>query len=130
MAKLDHTFSVPLPVQQAKEQFQMDIGPELRRDAGFRLAQEESRRLVYSDGVVSLDPMALPDDWNTYARLRRLLARRVNVDFAPEGAGTRVSLCGRAERDICAALNKLGRPGHWPENRERLRELREAERDD
>ena len=133
MAKLDHTFSVPLPLQQAKEQFQMDIGPGLRREGGFRVAQDESRRLVYSDGVVPSEPAPLggsPDDWNTYARLRRLLARRIEVEFAPEGARTRVSLCGRAERDICGALNELGSPGHWPENRERLRELQEAERDD
>jgi hypothetical protein len=133
VAKLDHAFSTPLPPQEAKEQFQMDIGPGLRREGGFRVAQDESRRLLYSDGVVSLEPAPLGgslDDWNSYARLRRLFARRIEVEFAPEGAGTRVSLRGKAERDICAALSKLGSPGQWPENRERLRELHEAERDD
>jgi hypothetical protein len=133
VAKLDHTFSIPLPLQQAKEQFQMDIGPGLRREGSFRVAQDESRRLMYSDGVVPLEPAPLgrsPGDWNTYARLRRLLARRIEVEFAPEAAGTRVTLRGKAERDICAALGKLGGVGQWPENRERLRELHEAERDD
>jgi hypothetical protein len=130
VAKLDHTFKMPVPPPQAKEQFQIDIGPGLRHEGGFRLAQDESRRLLYSDGVVASEPAPLgesPDDWNTYARLRRLLARRIKVEFAPEGAGTRVSLRGRAERDICAALCKLGSPGQWPENRERVYERREAE---
>jgi hypothetical protein len=89
----------------------MGIGPGLRREGSFRVAQDESRRLVDSDGVVPLGRS--PGDWNTYARLRRLFARRIESEFAPEAAGTPVSPRGKAERDICAALNKLGGPGQW-----------------
>jgi hypothetical protein len=130
VAKLDHTFLMSVPPQEAKAQFQADIGPELRSNGSLRLAQDESRRLVYSDGVVSREPAPLGEsayDWNTYAKLRRLLARRIKVEFAPDGAGTRVSLRGKAERDICAALNLLGALGQWPENREQRYERREAD---
>lgn len=108
----------------------MDIGPGLRRQGDYRLALEESRRLLYSDGLVPSEPAPLGgsgDDWNTYAKLRRLLARRITVEFVPQGAGTRVSLSGRVERELCAALCRLGAPGQWPEGRERLYEQREAE---
>jgi hypothetical protein len=120
VARLNHTFTISVPPQEAKEQFQGEIGPALRRDGGFRLAYDESRRLVYSDGVVSSEPALLgrdPTDWNTYAKLRRLLARRITVEFVTEGAGTRVSLRGSVERGIRAGLEKLGTTGHWPENR-------------
>jgi hypothetical protein len=117
VAKLNHAFQMSVPPQQAREQFQAEVGTDLRRDGGFRIAQDESRRIVYSDGMVSLEPAPLgadPEGWNAYARLRRLLARSITVEFVPDGAGTRVSLRGHATRDMCAALCRLGTAGHWP----------------
>lgn len=122
---------MPVSPQEAKELFQEEIGPELRREGEFGLARDESRRLVYSDGVVPAEEPApllgAPRDWGVYAKLRRLMARRITVEFVSTGTGTRVSLRGSAERDVCAGLEKLGSPGHWPENRERVRESRERE---
>jgi hypothetical protein len=130
VARLNHTFTISVPPEQAKEEFQEEIGPDLRRDGGFQIAHDGSRRLVYSDGIVSPEPAPLggyPTNWNTYARLRRLLARRITVEFVPEGAGTKVSLRGSVERGICTGLEELGSPGHWPGNREQVRARREAE---
>jgi len=46
--------------------------------------------------------------------VRRWISRRLDVEFAAEGAGTRVTLKGHAGRDLRDALGRLGTAGHWP----------------
>ncbi len=111
MAKLAHSFSMDGSLQQAQQRFRDELSAEMHRLRGFVLVADEPRRLVYSDGEVK---GYVPRDRAGYTGLRRLLARRITVDFAPEGTRTRVALTGRAESDIVHALAQLGEPGEWP----------------
>ncbi len=50
-----------------------------------------------------------------YASLRRISSRRITVEFRPRGAGTEVTIDGKADRRVRDALTRLGEPGRWPE---------------
>jgi len=119
------------PPDRALQRFRDELGPELRHNAGFVLQNETAGRLRYSDGIV--DPRELEHfagvdpgahiragfrrrrDAGLYRWLRRSSARRIQVEFAAEGLGTRVTVRGRAPRNVRDAIGRLGQPGRWPQ---------------
>jgi hypothetical protein len=155
VARVNASFTMDVPPEQAQAMFVRDLLPDLHKDAGFILYEERPGRLELSKGVVedsahSLTELADPDVVHhpeeieepelkraeprapadafqsapggregppgppVYSEVRRWISRRLDVEFAPEGTGTRVTLKGHAERDVRDALGRLGSPGHWP----------------
>ena len=155
VARVNASFTMDVPPEQAQAMFVRDLLPDLYKDAGFVLYEERPGRLELSKGVVgdsvhSLAELADPDLAGhleeidepelkraepgapadafqdapggrrgppgppVYSDVRRWISRRLDVEFAPEGTGTRVTLKGHAERDVRDALDRLGSTGHWP----------------
>jgi hypothetical protein len=113
MAKIDRSFTMQDTPERAQRRFVEDIAPELHRKADLALYKEEPGLLAFSDGIV--DPMAPRRDGLAYALLRRGSANRVKIVFESEGSGARVTITGRAAREIRDALDRLGQPGQWPD---------------
>jgi hypothetical protein len=113
VAKIDHAFSMPGTIGEAQARFVEDIAPALHRLGQFALYRQTPGYIAFSDGLV--DPMTLSRDGGLYALGRRLFAHKIKVDFADEGAGTRVTVRGGAPRDIRDEIVLLGCPGHWPQ---------------
>ncbi|HEV3048008.1 MAG TPA: hypothetical protein VGY13_11690 [Solirubrobacteraceae bacterium] len=123
------------PPAQALARFRDELGPELYRARGFAVQDRQDGRLLFSDGIVEPEqpePLEDPEglgllgrrrlrrrargrEGTLYSLLRRASARRLVVEFAAEGAGTSVWMRGRAEREVCRALQTLGAPGRWPQ---------------
>lgn len=47
---------------------------------------------------------------------RKIMKHRIEISFAPDASGTKVTLTGRAGGGIPRMIDNLGREGHWPEN--------------
>jgi hypothetical protein len=115
VARIRHSFSVPLEPEQAQAMFVRDIAPDLRRLGGFVLYKNEHGCLAFGDerdlpvAEMGLGAATEPSRW-----MRRLVERRIRVTFESEPPGTRVTLRGSSPRDVRAALRKLGAPDHWP----------------
>lgn len=120
MARVDHSFAMQEPPPQARLRLEEELGPELRRKAGFALVRQEPLRLTFSDGGSGTWVFAgRPRRLGLYGRLRHLTARRIEVTLAPDGAGTLVRIRGHAGRDLCRAIGRIGEPGRWPQTRVR-----------
>jgi hypothetical protein len=116
VAKIDRAFSMQMPLEKAQQLFVEDIAPEFHGVDEFVLCKEEPGRLEFSDCLVDPETRGA-NAWGAYSSLRRLMGRRVKVDFKPDGFGTRVVIRGHAEREMQKAIALLGEPGHWPEGR-------------
>ena len=155
VARVNASFTMDMPPEQAQAMFVRDLLPDLHKDGGFVLYEERPGRLELSKGVVEDSPHSLaelsdpdvaghPEEVEepelkraepgaptvafqdapggrrgapgppVYSDVRRWISRRLDIEFAPEGTGTRVTLKGHAERDVRDALGRLGSPGHWP----------------
>jgi hypothetical protein len=57
VAKIERSFSKSVSPELAQEMFVRDIAPDLHRDQGFTLYEQEPGHLAFSDGVV--DPFGL-----------------------------------------------------------------------
>jgi hypothetical protein len=116
--KLNHAFLMAVPAHEAKERFLAELGPELEREGDFRLERDEPRSLLYSDSLAPpLGPASFGGtgaaanvDLTSHFELEKLFAHHIRVEFVQVGAGTSVSLSGRAMRDVCASIRKLGGP--------------------
>jgi hypothetical protein len=143
ITRIDHSFTIEEPAELAQAMFVRDIAPELAKDRDFQIAHERPGQLVFRDGIVTAgDEESVLDegthDEEPWARLQsvgrvgparflqrfglgggdelaEVLPRHIKVDFAPEGAGTRVHVHGHVEHDVCHGLELLGTPRHWPE---------------
>jgi hypothetical protein len=143
IARIDHSFTIDKPAEQAQAMFVRDIAPELAKDRDFQIAHERPGQLVFSDGIATAgdeqsvleegthedEPWAripalgsrwpgrfvLSVDRGAGENLAAVLPRHIRVDFTPEGVGTRVHVHGHVEHDIRHALELLGTPRHWPE---------------
>lgn len=138
MARIDRSFSLDRPPEQAQAMFVRDIAPELARDRDFGIVRERPGELIFSQRAAA-DSLQLEEDleepveehrdaiadagapgWRFNAfhgadDLAGALPRHIRVEFTGEGTGTRVHVHGHVERDVCHALEKLGTPQHWPE---------------
>jgi len=118
MAKVDHTFTMPEPPAQAQALFVQDISIELHQKAGLALASDEPGHVLYNDGLVDEDEdqgAGRIADPPLYSGLREITGHHVHVDFAPDGAGTRVRVHGHVEDEIRDAIDLFGQSGHWPD---------------
>lgn len=114
MAAIERTFTMQEAPEQAQARFRDELGPALHR-IGFRLHVEEPEHLKftvrYMGGWLFLGILT-----GMFWLSRKVRNHHIEVDFDPDGTGTRVTLYGRAQRPIRDSANVLGRRGHWPEN--------------
>ncbi len=118
MGRVDHRFRIGVAPPDARRMVEEELGWELRRRAGFALVRREPLRLLFSDfGSGTWAFSGKPRRLGLYGRLRELTARRLEVELAPDGAGTILRIRGHADQDLCEAIERLGAPGQWPERR-------------
>ncbi len=131
MAKVDHTFLMTQPPEQAQAMFVDEIAPELHKKAELALCKDEPGCVLFNDGVVDPDSLlgGVPlsagssqavrvgpsNDPALYSGLREISGHLLHVDFVPEGSGTRVRIHGHVERDVRDGIDQFGQPGRWPE---------------
>jgi hypothetical protein len=136
--RIDHSFTMQLPPEQAQEVFNEDVASELAKQDEIEIVREEPGLIVLND-----------DDWHTTAWEQASEAERgdrpreaesgfglrvestyerepvvpvhpgkgLRIEFHGEGAATSVRIHGHAEKSVREALEVLGTPGHWPEGR-------------
>lgn len=108
MARIDHTFRVPLPAHEAQALFREQVAPQLRREGMYRVLRDEPGRLRYRvDGSSRKSgPVGMG--------LRLALARRLEVTFTGGDSDTIVRVRGNTIRATRAWMMRMGSPGHWP----------------
>ncbi|MGO9763832.1 MAG: hypothetical protein ACLP1Q_21480 [Solirubrobacteraceae bacterium] len=118
MAKVDHTFLMQQPPEQAQAMFVDEIAPELHKKADLAMYKDEPGHVLFNDGIV--DPAELvgggrSNDTELYSVLREVSGHHLHVDFEAEGSGTRVRIHGHVERKLRDGIDLFGEPGRWPE---------------
>jgi hypothetical protein len=135
MPKVDHTFLMQQPPEQAQSMFVDEIAPELHRKAELAMCKDEPGHVLFNDGIVdpddlvrgvNLDELApgeagrllrrsASNDVELFSALREATGHHLHVDFEPEGSGTKVRIHGHVERDVRDGIDLFGQPGRWPE---------------
>jgi hypothetical protein len=118
VAKVDHTFLMSQPPEQAQRMFVDEIAPEFDRKAELAMCKDEPGHVLFNDGIVNLDEVPVgsrANDPELYSALREITGHHIHVDFQQEGSGTKVRVHGHVEREISHAIEEFGQPGRWPE---------------
>ncbi len=108
VARIDHTFRVPLPAHEAQALFREQVAPQLRLEGMYKVQRDEPGRLRYR--VHGTGRKTGPFG----VGLRMALARRLEVTFTGVDSDTIVRVRGNAIRATRAWMMLLGSPGHWP----------------
>ena len=119
MARFERTFRLQEGPESAQARLH-ELDATLRR-LGFKPRAEEPRRQAWTARLMWKSPVLFltPLYWWIAALFwlwRKVMKHRINVDFAPDASGTKVTLTGRAGGGIPTMIDNLGRERHWPEN--------------
>ena len=121
MAKINRTFAMAGPPEQAQAAFVRDLVPELQRKADLSLWKQRPGALEFA--AVAEPSARMGRGWQVESQILRRARHeprllrfgpRIHVTFEQDDLGTRVTIKGRCEREFCDALELLGAPGRWP----------------
>jgi hypothetical protein len=119
MARFERTFRMQEGPKQAQVRLH-ELDATLHR-IGFKPLVEEPGHIAWTARFYALTPILLLSALLLWAAIifwvwRKMMKHRVEIDFAPDASGTKVTLTGRAGGGIPGMMNNLGCEGHWPEN--------------